>query len=79
MWKQREEPVGHIHGHHHQVAMGQVDDPHDAHDEGHAEANQGIQTAQQEPRNQRLQKEFKLCCQSSSPESYFLSLHLGMG
>ena len=55
-----EEPEGDIHGHHHEFAMGEIDDLHHAHDEGHADANESIETAKQNSGDQGLQKELNL-------------------
>ena len=49
-----EEPEGDIHGHHHEFTMGEIDDLHHAHDEGHADANESIETAEQYSGDQGL-------------------------
>ena len=34
--KEGKEPVGNVHGHHHEISVSKVDDPHHTHDESHA-------------------------------------------
>ncbi len=77
-----EEPVGDIHGYHHEFAMSKIDDLHHTHDEGHAEADEGIETPQQNAGYQCLQEELYLGHSHRSSfagDSIFLSLHRGMG
>jgi len=40
--------------------VGQVDDPHDAEDQRHAQGNQGIETAQEHPGCNRLNENHKI-------------------
>ena len=55
-----EEIVGNIHGHHHEVPVGEIDDLHHPHDEGHAETDQRIEPPEEKSRDQGLQKELNL-------------------
>ena len=52
----RVEDEGHVHRQHHQLPVGQVDDPHDAHDQGHPDPDQGVQPALENPRDEGLQE-----------------------
>ena len=45
---------------HHQLAVREVDDLHDAHDERHAEPDQGVEPAEQDPRDQDLPEQLDL-------------------
>jgi hypothetical protein len=38
------EPVSDIHGNHHEIAMGKVNNPHNAHDKSHTQGNQRVKT-----------------------------------
>ena len=45
--QQREEEVGRVHPQHQQVAVGEVDDAHHAEDDGQADADEGVDAADQ--------------------------------
>jgi len=49
-----EKPEGDIHGHHHELPMGEIDDLHHAHDERHPDADESIETAKQNSCDQGL-------------------------
>ena len=44
--------IGAVHAEHHEVALGEIDDAHDAEDEVQTDADQAIDPAQQQPVNQ---------------------------
>ena len=46
----------HIHGHHHQLAVGQVYDTHNAHDKRHTDADQAVKAAFKYSGHQGLKK-----------------------
>ena len=48
-----------IHAEHHEVALGEVDDPHDAEDQAEPDAHQAIDRADQKSGGQGLQKAFQ--------------------
>ena len=54
-----EEHEGDVHGHHHELAVGEVDDLHHAHDDGHADAEQRVEAAEQEALDQGLEKDLE--------------------
>ena len=47
---------GGIHADHQKVALGEIDDPHRAEDDPQPDAHQGIGSADQDARGERLQK-----------------------
>ncbi len=56
---------GDVHGHHHELAMGQIDDPHDSHDEGHAYSDQAVNATNKNPCHQSLKEDIHLAFLSS--------------
>ena len=57
-----------IHAEHHEVALGEIDDAHDAEDQPEADAHQAVDRADQKPGGQRLQKTFQ-CLGHASPRA----------
>ena len=57
-----------IHAEHHEIALGEVDDPHDAEDQPEPDAHQAIDRADQKPGGQGLQKTFQ-CLGHRSPRA----------
>ena len=55
-----------VHGHHHELAMGQIDDPHDAHNKGHAYSDQAVNATDENPCHQSLKEDIHLTFLSSS-------------
>ena len=53
----RVEDERHVHRQHHQLPVGQVDDPHDAHDEGHPDPDQGVEPALEKTGDDGLQED----------------------
>src|SRR5258705_12901940 len=51
-----------VHAEHHEVAMGEVDDPHDSENQSEADAHQAVDRADQQAGKQRLQKAFQELC-----------------
>lgn len=52
-----EEEVREVHPHHHQLAVGEVDDPHHPEDDGQADADEGVGSSHEDAGEQRLQEE----------------------
>jgi hypothetical protein len=48
--------VGEVHPQHHEVALGEVDDPHDAEDQREADAHERVDAAHEQPRDEVLQE-----------------------
>ena len=51
-----------IHAEHHEIALGEIDHPHDAEDQPEPDAHQAVDRADQEAGGQRLQKTFQRLC-----------------
>ena len=54
--QEREGVEGDVHAEHHEVALGEVDHPHDAEDHREADAHQAVDRADQGARGERLQE-----------------------
>ena len=54
--KEAEEIEGAVHADHHQIALAEVDDAHDAEDDAEADAHQSVETTKKQSRRQRLQE-----------------------
>ena len=57
---ERERPERDVHADHHQLAVREVDDLHDAHDQGHPEPDQGVEPTEQDPRDEDLPEQLDL-------------------
>jgi hypothetical protein len=56
-----------VHAQHHEVAVGEVDDPHDAENQSKPNAHQTVDGADQKAGDQRLQKAFYKLCHREPP------------
>src|SRR6266568_2568309 len=59
--EQREDVVGEVHPHHEQLAVREVDDAHDAEDEGEADADEGVDATHQHPAHDGLKEDLQGC------------------
>ncbi len=57
--KRDEEIVGGVHAEHHEIALGEIDDPHHAENQREANAHQSVDRAEQQAGCQRLQYVFE--------------------
>jgi hypothetical protein len=54
--KEMKKPERNIHGDHQELAVGEIDDLHHPEDESETDARKGINAAEQDARNEELEK-----------------------
>jgi hypothetical protein len=54
--RQEPQPVAHVHGHHHVLAVGEIDDVHDAPDQAEPESHQGVKHTVQQAVEENLEQ-----------------------